>query len=196
MGSCRGCGRAGKDCARGRVARGVGNEGLERGEAMRGMQFRVGSMLLGAASLAGAAGMVPGARLESFSLRDQRGVERQVDQSTRMVLFSRDKDLAKMAFALLDSKPSSFLDERRACIVLDISAMPKVITWAIARPRMRRHGFPILLDAGPGPTRDIPTRDKRLTILFVNQLKVERIVYVSSRSELEAALGLVGTLAP
>jgi len=155
-------------------------------------RWSLGSILVGVASLAAAADVSPGTRLEPFGLKDQRGIERHVDQGTRLVLFSRDKDLAKMAFGLLDAKPAGILEARRACVVLDISAMPRLITWAIARPRMRRHGFPILLDSGPGPTRSLPTQDKRLTALFVDRLVVTKVAFLSGQAELEAALDLVG----
>jgi hypothetical protein len=127
-------------------------------------------------------------RLQPFVLQDQRGQEHPVDAGTRLLLFSRDRSLTRMAFRVLDREGGSYLAERRACFILDISAMPSVIAWAVARPRMRRHPFPLLLDAGPGPTRNLPTRAGRLTLVYLNQLKVEQIAYVGSEAELDGAL--------
>lgn len=93
-----------------------------------------------------------------------------------------------MASRLLDSKGGSYLAERHACFILDISAMPGAIAWAIAKPRMRRHAFPLLLDAGPGPTRKLPTQEGRLTLVYLNHLKLEQVAYVSTEPELEEAL--------
>lgn len=129
-----------------------------------------------------------GGRVDPFVLKDQRGMEHRIDEQTSLLLFSRDKDLAKMAFSVLDQKPPTFLADRRGYIILDISAMPRLITWAIAKPRMRRHGFALLLDAGPHPTKALPTRDKQLTLIYLNRLRVERIVYLSDAAALEKSL--------
>lgn len=155
-----------------------------------GKFMKVFSVLMGitAFSAAAATELRVGARLESFTLQDQRGQGHPIDEGTRALLFSRDKGLAKMAFKLLDQKGGSYLSQRRAHIILDISAMPGVITWAIAKPRMRRHSFPLLLDPGPGPTRSLPTQEGKLTLVYLNQLKVEQVVYIGTEAELDRAL--------
>lgn len=141
-----------------------------------------------AAAAAGEADLRVDGRLQPFVLQDQRGQDHPVDAGTRLLLFARDRSLTRMAFRVLDREGGSYLAERHACFILDISAMPGVIAWAVARPRMRRHPFPLLLDAGPGPTRDLPTRAGMLTLVYLNQLKVEQIAYVGSEAELDGAL--------
>jgi hypothetical protein len=129
-----------------------------------------------------------GTHLEAFSLTDQFDQTHAIDAQTRVLLFSRDKDLAKMAFAILDKRDANFLRDRKASLILDISAMPRLITWAIAKPRMRRHAFPLLLDAGPGPTKSLPTEDKKLTLVYLKGLEVQRVAYMSDAAALEKAL--------
>ncbi|WP_306592049.1 hypothetical protein [Geothrix sp. 21YS21S-4] len=157
---------------------------------MRGSWMKAMAVFMGVAAFSGAspADLGVGGRLEPFALQDQRSQQHRVDESTRLLLFSRDKGLAKMAFHVLDQKGGTYLSDRRACMILDISAMPGVITWAIAKPRMRRHPFPLLLDAGPGPTKNLPTQDKKLTLVYLNRLSVEQIAYVANEAELEKAL--------
>ncbi|MGC4115668.1 MAG: hypothetical protein QM765_13905 [Myxococcales bacterium] len=125
-----------------------------------------------------------GTKLAAFTLSDQHDKEHKVDEGTRLLLFSRDKDVAKMAFKVLEKKDASFLADRNARFLLDISAMPRVITWAFGKPKMRKHPFPLLLDTGPGPTKDLPAQEKKLTLVYLDQLKVERIVYVANEEEL------------
>jgi|GEM_PF-6260446 hypothetical protein len=145
-----------------------------------------------AAAAAAAADLRVDGRLQPFVLQDQRGQDHPVDAGTRLLLFSRDRSLTRMAFRVLDREGGSYLAERHACFILDISAMPSVIAWAVARPRMRRHPFPLLLDVGPGPTRNLPTQAGMLTLVYLNQLKVEQIAYVSSEAELDRALQALG----
>lgn len=129
-----------------------------------------------------------GTTLEAFSLPDQRDEMRAVDQDTRLLLFSRDKDLAKMAFGVLGAKESSYLADRHAGFILDISPMPRLITWLFAKPKMRKHTFPLLLDAGPTATKAFPSQEGKLTVLHLNNLKVEAVKYVSTPDELKAEL--------
>lgn len=155
-----------------------------------GKLMRVISIFLGMAAFfpTPAADLGMGGRLTPFTLQDQRSQENRIDEGTRVLLFSRDKGLAKMAFKVLDQKGSTYLADRHAYIILDISAMPGVITWAIAKPRMRRHPFPILLDAEPGPTKSLPTQEGKLTLVYLDRLNVEQVAYVANESELEMAL--------
>ena len=151
--------------------------------------MRAGLVATGLTAIAvcSAADLNIGGRVEPFALQDQRGQAHRIDEQARLLLFSRDKGLAKMAFSVLDHKSPTFLADRHAYIILDISSMPGLITWAVAKPRMRRHAFPLLLDAGPGPTKVLPTQDKQLTLIYLNGLNVERIVYLSDAAALEKA---------
>ena len=158
---------------------------MRSGTLMRGISVLVGMM---AFLTVPGADLSAGGHQESFALQDQRSQDHQIDENTRILLFSRDKGLAKMAFKVLDAKGGSYLADRHGYIILDISAMPGVITWAIAKPRMRRHPFPILLDAGPGPTRNLPTQEGKLTLVYLNRLVVEQVAYVANEADLEKAL--------
>jgi hypothetical protein len=135
-----------------------------------------------------AAPLAIGGQVAPFSLQDQRDQAQRMDEATRLLLFSRDRSLTAMAFQVLDGKAPGFLADHHALVILDISAMPGFITWSVARPRMRRHAFPILLDAGPTVSRSLPTQGRMLTLVYLNRLAVERIAYLSTAAELEQAL--------
>lgn len=61
-----------------------------------------------------------GTSIEPFSLPDQFDAIHSVDPQTRLILFSRDKDVAKMACAVLNQKGSSYFADRKAVMLLDI----------------------------------------------------------------------------
>jgi len=132
--------------------------------------------------------LAAGGSLRAFSLDDQRDQPHQVDEQTRLLLFTRDKDAAKMAFGVLGQKSPDFLAKHEASFVLDISEMPRLITWAIAKPRMRRHDFPLLLDAGPTASKELPAKEGELTLVFLNKLKVEQVKFVGDAPTLEKEL--------
>src|SRR5262245_11939859 len=103
-----------------------------------------------------------GSTIRAFGLDDQHGNPGSVDDSTRLVLFSRDKALSKVAFGVLGQKGPAYLQEHHAALILDISPMPRIITWAFAKPKMRKRPFPILLDTAGIVTKEFPSREKSL----------------------------------
>ncbi|MEZ4290979.1 MAG: pirin family protein [Myxococcota bacterium] len=94
--------------------------------------------------------------LSPIALEDQHGVLHQIDDSTRVVLFSRDMDGGRLLKAALAEVPASALTERGAVYVSDISGMPRPVATLFALPGMRRRPYPMLLDRDGEATRVLP----------------------------------------
>lgn len=88
----------------------------------------------------------PGERLAPWTLLDQHDVPYTLNDETRILLFARDMDGAKLVNAALEGKPKGYLDERQAVFLADISRMPGVIASLFALPKMRDYNYRILLD--------------------------------------------------
>ena len=155
------------------------------------MKVVVGFLLVVLSGAAYARETDVGDHIESFSLPDQFDRSHVVNSETRLIVFSRDKDMAKLAFEILDRKESNFLANRKAVMLLDISAMPRIITWAIGKRRMRRHEFPILLDAGPGPTANLPSKEKAVSFVYLKDLVVSDVAFVSDAKIMEKTLDVL-----
>jgi hypothetical protein len=69
--------------------------------------------------------------------------------------------------------------------------MPRLIARIFAIPAMRGRPYSILLDRDGATTARLPGGEARATLLFLDRLRVERIVHVteapSVRRELEGA---------
>lgn len=125
-----------------------------------------------------------GAVLTPWTLPDQHDRPHPVDGGTRLVIFSRDRLVTNTIVDVLQHKGAAYLAERHACFVLDVSRMPKLVTSLVAKPRLRRHPFPILLDDEPGVSAQFPARDGHATLLFLDALKVREVRFVASADEL------------
>lgn len=129
-----------------------------------------------------------GGTLVRLALEDQHGEPAAVDEGVRVLVLSRDMkagDVVKQALADVDQH---FLDQHGAVYVADISGMPALVSKMFALPRMRARRYRVVLDRDGVTTRDLPSEKARPTVLFLDRLRVTRIVHPATAAELKAAL--------
>jgi hypothetical protein len=156
--------------------------------------MRIGLLVVGLALLAAlpvrAEPWAAGERIEPFSLEDQHGTVRHVDAGTRVVLFSRDMDGGDVLKRALEGVPEGFFAARGAAYVADISRMPGLVTRLFALPSMRRRPYPMLLDRDGATTARLPDAEGQATLIFLEDLRIERVVHAARPEELCEALGV------
>lgn len=131
---------------------------------------------------------VVGSTLPELVLPDQHGETRRVDASVRAVLFSRDMAGGKLIQELLAEGGAALLEQHGAVYVSDVSRMPGFVRRFIAKPRMRKRPYPMLLDEDGGATADFPSQEGRATLLRLDALRVTEVVESGSTEELRQAL--------
>lgn len=146
--------------------------------------------LLVALPAAASAPWAVGDRIEPFALEDQHGVTRRVDEATEVLLVSRDMDGGHVLEQALDGAPEGFLEERRAAYVADVSRMPGLVTRLFAIPSLRRRPYPMLLDRDGTTTARLPTAAGRGTLVFLDGLRITRVLHAATPEELARALGV------
>jgi len=159
-------------------------EGLE----MRSSVFLVGLFLVAAG--ANAETYSVGERILPFSLEDQNGTSQAVDESTALILFSRDMDGGKLLKAALEGVPAEFLPTLRAAYVSDISEMPSLVARMFALPSMRKRPYPILLDRLGQTTRRLPDIEGQATLIVLKRLEIMRVDHADSANAVRKILGL------
>jgi hypothetical protein len=140
------------------------------------------------ATRAGAEPLAAGSTLPPLRLPDQHGEIHAIDESVRVVIFTRDMKGGGIVKEALGDDGSAFLERNHALYVSDVSRMPGIIRSAIAKPRLRGRGYPILLDEEGKPTADFPTTEGRATLLLLEKLRVVRVEQVGSVEELREAV--------
>lgn len=140
-----------------------------------------------------------GGALPVVSLKDQHGEEHVIDGSLRAILFSRDMDGGGVVRALLDPEalgepPAPFLARHAAVCVADVHRMPGLIRRVIAKPRMRKRPYPLLLDEEGDVTAAWPSREGHATFIRLDGLRVVEVLHTESPAALREALA--GAVAP
>ena len=131
-----------------------------------------------------------GSEIEPFSIEDQHGQTHQLDASVEAVLFSRDMKGGDLLKAALAGVSPSFLEQRHAVYLADISGMPGLIARMFDIPRMRKRPYPMLLDRDGSLSERFPDVEGKATVVSLAKLRVTAIQHVTTADDLMRALGI------
>jgi hypothetical protein len=131
---------------------------------------------------------VVGSTLPELSLKDQHGEPHAIDEDVRGILFSRDMDGGGVLRKSLEEAGADLLKRTGSVYVADVSRMPGLVRRLFALPRLRRRGYPVLLDEDGSLTKDFPSAEGKGTLIELKGLRITRIRHFSAPEELEKAL--------
>jgi len=132
--------------------------------------------------------LAPGMQLPVITLADQHDVEAKIGPETRLLVFARDMDAAKIVEEALEENGAAILADAAAVFVSDIHRMPGIITRLFALPSMRKRPYRMLLDREGAATADLPSQDEKVSLIRLDKLKIESVDYIDSATALRAAL--------
>ncbi len=138
--------------------------------------------------------LAPGAAMPPLTLADQHDAAAGVDANTRLVVFTGDMDASDHVKEALAADGAQQLAAAGAVWVANISRMPRVITRLFALPSLRKRPYRMLLDRDGKATADFPATSGRVTLLYLDRLRIERIDYADSAAQVGEALR--GSAAP
>lgn len=143
-------------------------------------------------AVASAAPLAPGATLAPIAIADQHGKPASVDETTRLVMFSRDMGANKLAKSAFGKRPAQYLPDAHAMYLIDVSGMPGFVTNTFAIPKMQKYGYRIFLDREGALTATLPSHKKEVTLVHLDHLKVTGIEYATSAEALNRAVDAAG----
>jgi hypothetical protein len=129
-----------------------------------------------------------GSHVVAFSLEDQHGEKHEVDESVRLILFTRDMDGGDLIKEALADTDRGFLDRHDAVYIADISKMPALIARLFALPSMRKRPYRMLLDREASVTAALPAEKGRATAIVIDELRIQSIDYLGSAEEVRQAI--------
>jgi len=129
-----------------------------------------------------------GSAAPQLELRDQHDVVARIDDSVRLVVFTRDMNAGDIVKEALASEGAQLLAQAGAVSVADIEAMPALVTRMFALPSMRKRPYRLLLDRDGQATAAWPAAEGRVTLLHLSAGRIARIDSVDSADALRAAL--------
>jgi len=153
----------------------------------RGNSLIVPTLIL-AASIASAEPYAVGGMLPRTELPDQYGEVRAIDDSVRLVVFSRDMDAGKVVRAAVEKAGPNLFDRNRAVYVVNVTGMPTIIRSLFAMPALRRRPYRVLVDEEGEKTANFPGGATYPTVMVLDKLKVTSLSYPTNAEALIALL--------
>ena len=106
--------------------------------------------------------------MEAYTLEDQHGTLRTLQKDTEKVIVSFDMKLSKSFHNWLKEKESSYLADNKTEYIIDITGMPRIVTWLFAGPKMRKYGFRILLIKEKGFVDNFQKKEGTFTVITLD----------------------------
>lgn len=131
-----------------------------------------------------------GNKLPVISIKDQHDLPGQINASTRVILFSRDKAGGEIMTKALQGESKETLTRKQIVYLADISGMPSLISRFVAIPAMQKQDFPMLLDRSGEITTNFPGQDDTATLIYLEALTIKSIVYSDSSAKVRQLLKL------
>ena len=150
---------------------------------MKKLQFLLPLLLLPALVFGGVDSWKVGDVLPAFELKDQHDKVKKLDDQVRLILFAKEMATKGIINEMLNGEGEGFLEEHQTIYIADISGMPGFATRWFALPKMRKYGYSLLLDYTGEVTGPIPTRKKKVTLIYLDKKKVINIQHLD-RAEL------------
>ena len=132
-------------------------------------------------------------RISAFSLKDQHGNQQEVDETTRLILLSKDMKGGKIIRNGLKGTYRNDLSNHNAVFIADISGMPRLIRKFVALPKMREYPYSILLDMVPSVTKGLPSQPDKATLIYVRNLRITDILYIENPDLIRPAIDELNT---
>ncbi|HVN37458.1 MAG TPA: hypothetical protein VMW19_04705 [Myxococcota bacterium] len=152
------------------------------------MKLYAALSLLLVATLASADPYKEGSTLPRIELPDQHGAAHVIDESVRVVVFSRDMDAGQLVRDAVAKAGPDLFSRNGAVFVAKISGMPAVIRSLFALPAMRRRPYAILIDEEGTKTADFPGGATVSSVMVLDEVKVRSVAYPASAEALIALL--------
>lgn len=129
-----------------------------------------------------------GSQIPSLNLSDQHNQKSTLDNTTRLIVFTNNKVGSDIVRDALEGVDEEYLTTHKTIYIADISGMPGLIRKLFAFPKMRKQPYSIYLDDGPSFTGNFPTEENKVTLLYLNDLKIQAIEFASLPDEVRNAI--------
>jgi hypothetical protein len=126
--------------------------------------------------------------LDSFKYETPTGREMKIPKKTKLVIVAFEKDTGALVNEYLNTQNPFYLPKNNSVFIADINKMPAVITNMFALPKLQKYKHLIYLHYGEEFQNTVPNKEQKITLLRVDGSKIKEISFISSVSELKAAI--------
>ncbi len=147
--------------------------------------FALGISLLAADTLKPS---TPLSQLNNYKYETPQGRQMKIPKSTRLFVIAFEKDTGALVNDYLVTMDPFYMPKHRAVFIADINKMPTIITKMFALPKMQKYKHPVYLHYEEQFQDFVPHHEEKITLVRINDGKVENISYISTQEELKAAI--------
>ncbi|EGV17233.1 hypothetical protein [Thiocapsa marina] len=141
-------------------------------------------------AFASAASLENGTPMPALTLQDQYDTTHTIDASTRLLIFSAEREVSALVETALADQTTESLSAVGIRYVSDISAMPGMVTSMIALPKMRKRPYSMLLGRDPEETAMLPREPGKVTLITSEGGNITSVQFIGDAASLRAALGI------
>ena len=134
--------------------------------------------------------LVVGKDLSHITLNDQFGTAHQIEPNTKTVVFAFSKDTAHLCNDYFSAHNPTFLANKNAVFIADISAVPSLIRTMFVQPGLKDLTHRVLLIEDDATSADFKTAANAESVVIAH-LKagvIQDITLISTKEELAGAL--------
>lgn len=132
--------------------------------------------------------LAPGDALPALQLEDQHGQPYALPEGTHIILFTASKTAGGVANEVLQTIPREEQERRGIVYIADVSGMPSFVTRMFALPKMQEYAYRIMIGREPEQTAMLPRAQDAVTLLVLEQGRVQSIEHLTGADELKARL--------
>lgn len=131
---------------------------------------------------------IVGTWLPARTLRDANANPVRLDASVRAIVFTADRQASAWVHPLLAEWGAAALAQHHVIVLVDLSAMPALITRMFALPKLRALPFSLGLAQDAAETADLPRQAGQATLIQLEALEVTDIRFLPDAAALQTAL--------
>lgn len=109
-----------------------------------------------------------------------------IPNDLKLIIIAFDKSKGALVNEYLDKKEPTYLKENSAIFIADVSDVPKFLLGMIALPKLKKFKHPIYLNVDSEFKKTVPCKDDKITLLFIQNMTIKDVLYISTLQELEA----------
>ena len=126
--------------------------------------------------------------LENFKYETPRGRQIKIPQKIELVIVAFEKDTGALVNEYLDMQSPLYLQKSNTIFIADINKMPTLFANMFALPKLQKYKHLIYLHYGEKLQGAVPSKDQKVTLLYIEESKIKEISFISTQEELKIAI--------
>lgn len=132
--------------------------------------------------------------LKSHKFKNQHGVEIELDESTKFIVFANGKESSTIVSEALKGTPKDYLKNKSVVYIADVSGMPSLVYSWFALPKMKEYPFSVAIDEEGNYSKILEFQKEKVSLIELNNLKIKKNSFFESPKKLRNSIDSIPNL--